>query len=84
MASIMWPMNQSDKDSDNSADNILMIMQKADKNLLHERTPPDTHTCAMKQVLLILRDYVKSHFSHSFWKLSHHHIVLLWLCVMAT
>jgi hypothetical protein len=77
-------MNQYDEDSNNSADNILMIMQKADKNLLHERTPPDINTCAMKQVLLILRDYVINLFSHSFWKRRHHHIVLLWHCVMAT
>lgn len=77
-------MNQCDKDNNNSADNILMIMQKADKDLLHERTPPDTYTCAMKQALLILRDYIISHFPRSFWKLRQHHIVLLWLCVLAT
>jgi hypothetical protein len=77
-------MNQYDEDSNNSADNILMIMQKADKNLLHERTPPDIHTCAMKQALLILRDYVIIRFSPSSWKLRHHHVVLLWWCVLAT
>ena len=82
-ASTIWPMNQSDKESDDSADNVLMV-QNADQDLLHERTPPDIHTCAMEQALLIVHDYVIRNFSYPFWKLRHHHIVLLWLCVMAT